>query len=691
MKQILTLIVFKLFCVTIALAQGNYYSTIDTSSSSFVINLHNLIYPHTKITYYTTAVANYATRDTTDGKKVVTCVYSGENYVFTPPFSWGTYSREHTWCHSWMPTYPSESGPEYSDQHHLYPTNQNKANGIRSNHPLGIVVNPSYTYLQCKLGTNNLGYTVFEPRDSQKGDAARALFYMAVCYHGENGKDWSFNYLNTVTLPSKNEGPQDVALLKQWHQQDPPDAWEIARNDSVYKYQRNRNPFIDNPKWVDIIDFNTMTKIGTATYATEPTYHATNFNAGNITDSSITLAWSKAVAGTQLPSGYILFVRGDNSFITPGDGTVYPTDTTSSNIIKIINLSSNDSTFIVRNLQSATLYYFKLFSFNGDSSLRNYKTDGDVPNIFGQTTGTHSGIPDIVVNEYFNGSLQNQEWVELLVIKDKLDLRGYRVSDYSATGGEQAFVTFANIPFWEEIPIGTFLVLLASGNTQTQDFNISDKLIIVNVTNAAYFSSGSASFNIAGTSDAIQLRNSTGMHVHALGHGNNTNLNSIAMPKVIISGSSASGNIVRFKGVSTISDFNNNTKASHNAGTAATQGYANDSAQVIFINGLTTSVNSAKNDKLFPDKYLLFQNYPNPFNPSTIISYQLPVISNVILKIFDLLGREIETLVNEVQTPGRYSVQFNIGSSQYYIASGVYFYRLTAGKFTETRRMLIIK
>jgi hypothetical protein len=88
-----------------------------------------------------------------------------------------------------------------------------------------------------------------------------------------------------------------------------------------------------------------------------------------------------------------------------------------------------------------------------------------------------------------------------------------------------------------------------------------------------------------------------------------------------------------------------------------------------------------------PDEYLLFQNYPNPFNPTTIIQYALPKFSFIKLEIFDMLGRKIETLVNEKQTAGVYETKFN--ASQY--QNGVYFYRLTAEGFRETKKMILIK
>jgi predicted esterase len=94
-----------------------------------------------------------------------------------------------------------------------------------------------------------------------------------------------------------------------------------------------------------------------------------------------------------------------------------------------------------------------------------------------------------------------------------------------------------------------------------------------------------------------------------------------------------------------------------------------------------------ENEDPFPRQFLLSQNYPNPFNPTTVISYQLPANSFVVLKVYDVLGREVKTLVNEVQETGRYSVAFDAAG----LSSGVYFYRLQAGSFSQVKKMILIE
>jgi hypothetical protein len=105
---------------------------------------------------------------------------------------------------------------------------------------------------------------------------------------------------------------------------------------------------------------------------------------------------------------------------------------------------------------------------------------------------------------------------------------------------------------------------------------------------------------------------------------------------------------------------------------------------VILLNQTTGITNKSTS---LPVSYSLSQNYPNPFNPTTVIIYQLPVTSFVNLKIYDILGREVQTLVDRLQNPGSYSVNFSAN----YLPSGVYFYRLDAGMFHDTKKLMLLK
>lgn len=100
-----------------------------------------------------------------------------------------------------------------------------------------------------------------------------------------------------------------------------------------------------------------------------------------------------------------------------------------------------------------------------------------------------------------------------------------------------------------------------------------------------------------------------------------------------------------------------------------------------------TGIDAVSKHGGIPKEFTLYQNYPNPFNPTTVINYQLPVNSLVTLKVYDVLGRDVATLVNEQKSAGSYHVTFDAHS----LPSGVYFYRLKAGSYSQTRKLLLLK
>ena len=113
-------------------------------------------------------------------------------------------------------------------------------------------------------------------------------------------------------------------------------------------------------------------------------------------------------------------------------------------------------------------------------------------------------------------------------------------------------------------------------------------------------------------------------------------------------------------------------------------GNADSQTFTLYISNSITRVKQTNN---LPSKFSLSQNYPNPFNPTTTIEYQIPDASFVTLKIYDVLGREVATLVNEEKPAGKYSVNFNLPN----FSSGVYFYKLTAGNYVQIKKMVLLK
>jgi hypothetical protein len=105
------------------------------------------------------------------------------------------------------------------------------------------------------------------------------------------------------------------------------------------------------------------------------------------------------------------------------------------------------------------------------------------------------------------------------------------------------------------------------------------------------------------------------------------------------------------------------------------------------LSSMSTVTGVNNHSPALPGRFSLDQNYPNPFNPSTAIHYTLPISGNVVLQIYNIVGQKVATLVNGQQKAGDYAVTFNASS----LASGVYFYRLQAGSFTSSKKMMLLK
>jgi endoglucanase len=124
---------------------------------------------------------------------------------------------------------------------------------------------------------------------------------------------------------------------------------------------------------------------------------------------------------------------------------------------------------------------------------------------------------------------------------------------------------------------------------------------------------------------------------------------------------------------------------------ASNEGETCENAALVFLSGYfykgSGSTKVAPTGLSLPSEYSLSQNYPNPFNPSTLIRYSIPQKALVQIKVFDMIGREIKTIIHEEKLAGEYTIEFHAGN----LSSGVYFYTLQVGNYTETKKLLLIK
>ena len=297
------------------------------------------------------------------------------------------YSREHSLPNSWWGHYDNAGHPQYTDLHHLFPSDQ-YVNLHKSNYPLGETTYPTYTSNNgSKVGPCSFtGYTgiVFEPIDDYKGDFARAYLYMATRYMDSLGA-WVKNFPLTeakyvIDTTNNNYKNWFVNMLLTWDNADPVSAKEINRNNVIYynTAQHNRNPFIDHPEFVQAI-------WGTPVIKQESSNHVSNFQATNVSPltSTITLTWIDA-SGSVTPDGYLIRAStvGFDQILNPTDGVP---ENISSMQKKVFQ---GEQTVTFTDLTPGTFYFFKIFPLTNGSSNINYKINGSVPKTSISTYGT---------------------------------------------------------------------------------------------------------------------------------------------------------------------------------------------------------------------------------------------------------------------------------------------------------------
>lgn len=244
-----------LLLFTISLQAEYYDSVIGLTGIALKNGLHTII--------HSTHTQSFSYGDLEDQLKITDEDPNNSNNVIEIYTGWSVpkstygggstqWNKEHTWSKSHGNF--GESIPAGTDLHHLRPCDAT-VNSFKGNRDFD---NCTITYTDSSppsgysgaTGCSSTGSTSFEPRDADKGDVARMMFYMTVRY---DGGDTSYDlelvdYVNS----SPNEQPLygKLSTLLQWHTSDPPDAWELLRNNRIQNLQGNRNPFVDHPEFV---------------------------------------------------------------------------------------------------------------------------------------------------------------------------------------------------------------------------------------------------------------------------------------------------------------------------------------------------------------------------------------------------------------------------------------------------------
>ncbi|QDI73385.1 ribonuclease [Streptomyces calvus] len=222
-----------------------YADALGKSGSALKDSLHTIISDQTKLSYSAVWDALKVTDQDPNNSGNVILLYSGiSRSKSLNGGDSGDWNREHVWAKS-HGDFGTSTGPG-TDLHHLRPEDV-QVNSIRGN--------KDFDNGGSSFGNSGGSLTdsdSFEPRDAVKGDVARMILYMAVRYEGTDG--WPDLEPNDSVTNGTSPYHGRLSVLKQWHQEDPPSAFEQRRNEVIYdSYQHNRNPFIDHPEWVESI------------------------------------------------------------------------------------------------------------------------------------------------------------------------------------------------------------------------------------------------------------------------------------------------------------------------------------------------------------------------------------------------------------------------------------------------------
>jgi endonuclease I len=265
-KKYLLLFVLFVFSMSVSgqIPDGYYDDAEGLTGEELKAALHNIIDDHVEFSY--NDLRDFLLRETDEdpeNSNNIILFYSGrsqdKNTFGGNPDDW---NREHVWAksHGDFGTTP----PAGTDCHHMKPTDAS-VNSTRGNLDFDMGGNPIAEAPGCYYDGDS-----FEPRDAVKGDVARMIFYMAVRYEGDNSEPNLEVVDHVNTYPNPEHGK--LSVLLQWNEQDPPDDFEMHRNEVIYSYQENRNPFIDHPEFVQEIwgDPSTISENGLFSIACYP-------------------------------------------------------------------------------------------------------------------------------------------------------------------------------------------------------------------------------------------------------------------------------------------------------------------------------------------------------------------------------------------------------------------------------------
>jgi endonuclease I/DNA/RNA endonuclease YhcR with UshA esterase domain len=656
---------------TLSITEGtDYYSGISStlSGNELRLALNNLIKGHTQYSYDALWGALKNTDEDPNNKGNVILIYSGKS-ISENPNGGGVddWNREHVWAQS-RGGFDTNPGPG-TDIHHVRPEDAT-VNSSRNNLDFdwGGIPHPEAT--GCKYDEDS-----WEPRDAVKGDVARMLFYMDVRYEGENGEpDLQLVDVVGSTTPGTIG---KLSTLLAWHIQDPPDEFEKHRNDVIYSYQKNRNPFIDHPEYVvkiwSLASKPIITNIQRDVLVPELNQNF-SVSADIVDDGTISSAFVKYKVDNGNEESVPMNKVSANSF-----SAQIPSSSYSDGSLIQYRIFAYDN----ENNETATAYQSVLAGTTKMNKLHQVDANGNpiYSGVFVKVRGVATVSNNVFSGTHLEVNLQDSTGGMLVYKANSASFSFTEGNDYSITGKLTNFngsVELVPANLTDIIDHGKGVEIFPNQKTISQLLSDAENLesTLISIKNAS---------KISGTWAAgqnITITDNGGSSLLTLHIDSSTDLGSNpepTYPKDIVG---------IFSQYDQVSPF--------------TSGYQIKPRKYSDIKNV-----SAVEDENIPSKFSLKQNYPNPFNPSTTIQFSIPSVivrqahydntdvtlrqaqSDILvtLKVYDILGKEVATLVNENKPAGNYEIKFD-GSN---LSSGIYFYKLQSGSFAETKKLLLLK
>ncbi|MFH1852942.1 MAG: endonuclease [Candidatus Neomarinimicrobiota bacterium] len=730
---------------------GGYYDAASgKSGTELKAALHGIVKNHTRYPYTGSGTDVWDLLKITDedpensanvillysGRSHPKSDNSGENLTYTGD----RWNREHVWAKSHG--FPSESDTAYTDIHHLRPADES-VNTDRNNREFDECTTAHTEAIGCYYDTE--AWT-WEPRDAVKGDVARMMFYMVVRYDPGKHSDDSEYDLELVDSTGNNAENSPLfgklSTLLTWHNDDPVDNWERTRNDTIYHFQGNRNPFIDHPEYAVSIWGSSNTTVQFSAFGATVTEGAGTYNlTASLSNMSATTATTAQVA------------------ITGGSGSAADINNYTTQTVTFPANSSADQTISLTLTDDAVFEGSETITFalqnvsGGNSAASGY------PGEFTLTI-SENDAPPLYISEVSEGNADyTTEFLEIYNSSSAtVDLTGYKLVMASASTNTSEYVF--DIGSDGEggdvlVPAGGLWVISRGADRSTFEAAFSS------FPSAAKFYDGNTSL-FFGTSTARRwrLRGSDGSAnaddgtlfddtgAAAGGDGLRTIQNpigtftpsssanginstpgqldgdqSLAVELYRFSGRSAGGQVLlewstasemdnlgfilyrrdNYSDFQKIADYLTDDRLQGQGSVSRQTDYQFSDRQVrvgqtyyytladIDYNGFATSHGPVA-VTVQPAAFGLASAWPNPFNPRTNITFNVANRDSYRVAVFDIAGRLVTVLNDGPLEPGQHTIVWDgRTTSGTAAASGCYLLRLESGTMVQTGKLLLTR